>query len=123
VLSPPDVRVDLRVDAQPGQRGEGSRFRVHVKVENHGERAVRLLSRCWKLIDADHRVAELRGPCVAGQRPELLPGARYDFASTVHLATEWGSFEGNFRVLDAAGGLLEVEIERHMLSAAAPVLA
>lgn len=98
-----------------------SRFRLRVDLTNASSHSIRLLSRCWRLIDAEHRVAELRGPCVAGQRPELLPGTTYSFASEVQLNTEWGSLEGSFRVLDEDGALHEVELSRQVL--ARPVLA
>ncbi|MCH2102143.1 MAG: ApaG domain-containing protein [Planctomycetes bacterium] len=80
-----------------------------------------ILSRLWRLIDAEHRVTELRGHCVSGQRPELQPGVTYTFANEVQLASEWGSLEGSFRVLDETGVLHEIELDRRLL--ASPIMA
>lgn len=120
----PDLRVQVRVESLPAGVLTAARFRLRFEILNASSKPVRLLSRCWRLIDADHHQAELLGPCVSGQRPEIFPGARYSFSSEVQLATPWGSLEGSFRVLDADGSLHEVALERQMLAAVRePVLA
>ena len=119
--STPALEVQVRVEPLSAGAWAQNRFRLRVDLKNASSQSIRLLSRCWRLIDADHRVAELRGPCVSGQRPELHPGTRYTFASEVQLASEWGSLEGSFRVLDETGALQEIELGRQVL--ARPVLA
>jgi ApaG protein len=111
----PVLRVQVRVQALPAGVVSGSRFRLRFDIRNTSSNAVRLLSRRWRLIDADHHQVELLGQCVSGQRPEIFPDACYSFTSEVQLATAWGSLEGSFRALDADGGLIEVELERQML--------
>ena len=111
----PVLRVQVQVQALPAGVISGSRFRLRFDIQNASSNSVRLLSRRWRLIDADHHQVELLGQCVSGQRPEILPGACYSFTSEVQLATAWGSLEGSFRALDADGGLIEIDLERQML--------
>lgn len=111
----PVLRVQVQVQALSAGVMSGSRFRLRFDIRNASSNSVRLLSRRWRLIDADHHQVELLGQCVNGQRPEILPGACYSFTSEVQLATAWGSLEGSFRALDADGGLIEIDLERQML--------
>ena len=119
--STPALMVQVRAEPMSAGTWAESRFRLRVDLKNASSHSLLLLSRCWRLIDADHRVAELRGPCVSGQRPELQPATTYTFACEVQLASDWGSLEGAFRVLDETGALHEIEMERQVL--ARPVLA
>jgi ApaG protein len=111
----PVLRVQVRVQALPACAVGGTRFHLRFEIYNASSNPVRLLSRRWRLIDADHHQVELLGQCVSGQRPEIFPGASYRFTSEVQLTTAWGSLEGSFRALDADGGLIEIELERQML--------
>lgn len=111
----PVLRVQVQVQALPAGVVSGTRFRLRFEIRNASSNPVRLLSRRWRLIDADHHQVELLGECVSGQRPEIFPGACYSFTSEVQLTTAWGSLEGSFRALDADGSLIEIELERQML--------
>lgn len=112
----PDLRVQIAVQALAAGAQPGFRFRLIVELENADSQTIRLLSRRWRLIDADHRVVELRGACVADQRPALLPGASYAFATEIQLMTSWGSLEGELRVADEQDQLHELPLERWMLA-------
>lgn len=119
----PVLRVQVEVQALTAGVLSGSRFRLRFDIRNASSNPVRLLSRRWRLIDADHHQVELLGQCVAGQRPEIFPGACYSFTTEVQLTTAWGSLEGSFRAIDADGGLHEIELERQMLATpSVPVL-
>lgn len=112
----PALRVQVAVTPLPESAEGESVFRVAFELENASSQELRLMSRCWRLIDADHQVSELRGPCVLGQRPKLVPGAAYSFSCELRLATAWGSLEGAIFAVDAEGRLHECSLERQILA-------
>ena len=56
-------------------------FAYHVKIENHGEEPVRLLSRHWIITDGMGKEQEVRGPGVVGKQPRLRPGEAFEYTS------------------------------------------
>jgi ApaG protein len=75
----------------------------HVRVENGGTRAVRLLARRWTIIDGTGRTEEVSGDGVVGVQPLIAPGGAYDYVSGCPLATASGRMHGNY-VMQADDG-------------------
>lgn len=116
----PPVRVRVAA-AEPGHTG-GNRFRLQVEIRNPTSREIVVVSRHWRVIDADHRVTELRGPCLPDHRPRVAAGASFAFPTELRLATDWGSVEGVVHLLDENGALLAAPLERVVLAAPAAAL-
>ncbi|MEO1920733.1 MAG: Co2+/Mg2+ efflux protein ApaG [Sphingomonadaceae bacterium] len=68
----------------------------HVRVENHSDRAVQLLTRHWRITDAGGGVNLVEGEGVVGEQPVLRPGEAHDYVSGCPLPTPWGSMEGRY---------------------------
>lgn len=91
----------------------------HIRIENHGDGAVQLKTRHWRITDGRGRVAHVDGDGVVGEQPVLSPGATHDYVSGCPLTTPHGSMEGFYGFEDEDGEPLEVRIPFFPLSAPA----
>ncbi len=86
----------------------------HVRIENHGEETLQLISRYWRITDALGRTQEVSGPGVVGEQPVLSPGEAFEYTSGTPLGTDSGFMEGRYNMvrLDGpeAGAALEVAV-------------
>src|SRR3546814_19904310 len=51
----------------------------HVRVENHGDDTVQLISRHWRISDGRGQTSEVEGEGVVGEQPLIMPGGAYDY--------------------------------------------
>ncbi len=91
----------------------------HIRIENHSDEAVQLLTRHWKITDGRGNVSHVDGDGVIGEQPVLDPGGAHDYVSGCPLPTPSGSMEGHFRFIRADGGTFLAEIPRFALIAPA----
>ncbi len=91
----------------------------HIRIENHSDEAVQLLTRHWKITDGKGQVSHVDGDGVVGEQPVLEPGEAHDYVSGCPLPTPNGQMEGHFRFLHADGGTFLAEIPRFELLAPA----
>ena len=75
-------------------------FRYLLSFTNESARPVQLLSRRWKITDANGAVHEIAGEGVVGQQPVILPGAKYAYSSFCPLPTSCGKMEGEFTFIE-----------------------
>jgi ApaG protein len=105
------VRVDpdfLDKDSSPDK---GYYFWAYtVEIINRGERTVQLLSRHWRITDADGRTQEVRGPGVVGEQPTLEPGESFRYTSGAPLRTPSGIMLGWYEMEAEDGETFEVTI-------------
>jgi len=85
-------------------------FAYHVKIENHGEETVRLLSRHWIITDGMGKEQEVRGPGVVGKQPRLRPGEAFEYTSACPLSTQIGSMHGSYRMVTDGGESFDATI-------------
>ncbi|WP_077147322.1 Co2+/Mg2+ efflux protein ApaG [Sphingopyxis sp. KK2] len=81
----------------------------HVRIENHGETAVQLINRHWRIVDGHGLVSEVEGEGVVGEQPIIQPGGAFDYVSGCPLSTPEGSMIGSYD--------MEREDGEHMLIA------
>jgi ApaG protein len=81
-----------------------------VRIANHGDQTVQLLSRHWVITDASGRIEEVRGPGVVGEQPVLEPGEGFEYTSACPLTTSFGVMHGSYEMVTPAGERFEVEI-------------
>lgn len=113
------VTVELAVAVYPScSTPDGlASFRIRFDLRNTSASTLELQSRSWTLVDADHREVDLRGPCVPGQRPKLIPGATYSFSHEFRLVADWASLDGHFRLMDlGCGELMRLQLPRQILA-------
>ncbi len=108
---------DIRVTVQPVFLEEQSSPDDHqfvwayqVRIENLGDRTVRLRNRYWSITDAEGRTQEVRGPGVVGEQPLLRPGDSFEYTSGCPLTTPSGVMVGSYEMEAETGERIEVAI-------------
>jgi ApaG protein len=87
------------------------RWAYHVRIENNGPAPVKLLSRYWRITDAQGQIKEVRGPGVVGEQPVLQPGHAFEYQSWTPLTTPSGIMVGAYQMEERfSGELFDVAI-------------
>ncbi len=114
------VRVAVNFLPEQSRIEAGKWFWVyHIRIENHSDQVVQLLSRCWKITDGRGMVNEIEGEGVVGEQPVIAPGGSHDYVSGCPLTTPSGSMEGHYVLRREDGVLLEAAIPFFPLAAPA----
>ena len=85
-------------------------FIYTITINNESEETVQLISRHWKIMDAEGRREEVRGPGVVGDQPVLEPGESFEYSSGCPLPTPFGTMDGTYSMVDEAGTSFDVRI-------------
>lgn len=85
-------------------------FAYTITIANQGDEPVRLLSRHWRITDANNRVQEVRGEGVVGEQPLIASGESYRYTSGAMLETAVGTMEGSYTMISASGHDFEAPI-------------
>jgi ApaG protein len=91
----------------------------HIRIENHSDEPVQLLTRHWKITDGRGMVNHVDGDGVVGEQPVLKPGESHDYVSGCPLGTPSGMMEGQYRFIREDGSTFLAEIPRFKLVAPA----
>ena len=111
------VRVSVSFLPEQSDPARGRWFwAYHVRIENGGDAAVRLLARRWVITDGRGARHIVEGEGVVGEQPLIAPGDAYDYVSGCPLTTPSGAMAGSYRMADADGAPLDVAIPRFALS-------
>ena len=73
-------------------------FSYRIVIENNGEDAVHLQRRRWFIIDALGMNKEIEGEGVVGEKPVIMPGEAYEYASWCELSTDAGKMFGSYKM-------------------------
>ncbi|MDA0214446.1 MAG: Co2+/Mg2+ efflux protein ApaG [Planctomycetota bacterium] len=92
-------------------------FSYKVQMTNEGADRVRLVSRTWKIVDADGSHNEVNGPGVVGQHPDLAAGETFEYSSFCPLPTPWGTMEGHFLFEREDKSTFEAQVARFYFAA------
>ncbi len=79
-------------------------FAYHITLFNHNNFTVQLLSRKWKITDANFDVREVEGEGVVGRQPVLYPGDSHQYVSGCDFAAPLGKMEGIYIFENKATG-------------------
>lgn len=85
-------------------------FRYTIAITNRGEDAVQLISRHWRITDAEEQVQEVQGLGVVGEQPVIAPGQTYTYTSGAVLETQTGMMQGSYQMRAAGGELFDTPI-------------
>ena len=85
-------------------------FAYTIRVTNEGAEPVQLVSRHWIITDSNGKVEEVRGPGVVGQQPLLDPGESFEYTSACPLRTSFGTMQGTYQMVTAAGERFDARI-------------
>ena len=79
---PVTVRVSVSYLPEQSHPALGRWFwAYHVRIENHGDVAVQLISRHWRISDGRGQISEVEGEGVVGEQPLIAPGVENPLAS------------------------------------------
>ena len=81
-----------------------------VWIENQGHETVQLLSRTWRITNSKGVTQVVKGEGVVGEKPRILPGAVYHYASGTPLLTPSGIMEGLYHMKTKVGQNFDVII-------------
>lgn len=112
----------IRISAQPFFVPEQSDpeepryvFVYHVRIENQGETAARLLWRRWYIHDPVGGDSEVEGEGVVGEQPLVEPGEVYEYQSFTVLRAPNGFMEGHYQFQRPDGATFDAAIPRFLL--------
>ncbi len=81
-----------------------------IEIANLGTETAQLLSRYWRITDAEGKVQEVRGPGVVGEQPRLEPGEAFTYTSGVPLSTPSGIMVGWYQMRSETGELFTIDV-------------
>ncbi|HCS65772.1 MAG TPA: Co2+/Mg2+ efflux protein ApaG [Cellvibrio sp.] len=81
-----------------------------ITIANNSNVPAQLVSRHWRIIDANEKLQEVQGLGVVGEQPHLKPGESYTYTSGVILETETGIMEGTYHMRTDQGAMFDAPI-------------
>ena len=114
------IRVAVNFLPEQSRIDAGKWFWVyHIRIENHSEQMVQLLTRHWRITDGRGNVNFVDGDGVVGEQPVLRPGQSHDYVSGCPLPTAHGSMEGHYTFRRGDGSKVKAAIPFFPLAAPA----
>lgn len=107
------IKIDVVTRYLPEQSSPAENrfvFAYTITINNRGHDAVRLLSRHWRITDANNRVQEVRGEGVVGEQPLIAAGDSYTYTSGSMLETPVGTMEGSYQMIGNDGQRFDAPI-------------
>lgn len=95
------VSITVETFYQPAQSNPLSAeylFAYRITIENLQEVSVKLLRRCWHIIDSNGAYREVEGEGVVGQQPIIEPGSSYQYISACNLRSDMGKMHGFYQM-------------------------
>lgn len=112
------VRVSVSYLPDQSQPAQGQWFwAYHIRIENHGDQPVQLLTRHWVIRNNRGETQEVRGEGVVGEQPMIEPGSSFDYVSGCPMSTPSGTMEGSYRMVIGDGTSFDAVIPRFPLMA------
>lgn len=81
-----------------------------ITIANQGDVPAQLISRHWRITDANEKLQEVQGMGVVGEQPHLNPGESFTYTSGVILETETGLMEGTYHMRSDNGNMFDAAI-------------
>lgn len=91
-------------------------FSYTITITNTGSVPAQLISRHWKILDANDHRQEVSGLGVVGHQPLLKPGERFEYSSGTVMATPTGAMRGEYFFVAEDGTRFEVPIPEFSLA-------
>ncbi len=108
-----DIQIQVRTNYMETQSTPHERRYVYtytITIENKSDAPAQLISRHWRITDANEKLQEVQGIGVVGEQPHLKPGESYTYTSGVILETETGLMEGTYHMRSEAGDMFDAPI-------------
>lgn len=91
-------------------------FAYTITIRNEGDVATQLLTRHWRITDANGNVREVHGDGVIGEQPYLKPGEGFQYTSGAQLETSMGTMAGRYGMVDEEGRAFDAPIPEFLLT-------
>ena len=91
----------------------------HVTILNRRFETIQLMSRYWKIIDANGHIVEVEGEGVLGIQPVMKPGETFTYSSGTPLATPSGMMIGHYTMHSVNNAVLHVTVPSFSLDSTA----
>jgi ApaG protein len=112
------VTVTPEYSSERSAPDEGEYFWAYtIEILNLGKETVQLVSRHWKIVDANGRTEEVKGPGVVGEQPVLHHGERFEYTSGVPLKTPSGLMSGTYQMITEDGDDFDAVVPAFSLDA------
>jgi len=112
------ITVTPEYSSDRSEPGENEYFWAYtIEILNLGEEAVQLVSRHWKITDANGRTEEVKGAGVVGKQPVLKQGESFEYTSGVPLKTPSGLMSGTYQMVTEDGDDFDAEVPAFSLDA------
>ncbi|MCM2336807.1 MAG: Co2+/Mg2+ efflux protein ApaG [Pseudomonas sp.] len=112
-----DVEVATRyLDDQSEPEQDRFVFAYTIRIRNRGDVPARLLTRHWRITDANGQVQEVEGDGVVGEQPRLEPGEHFEYTSGAVLETALGTMQGRYGMVADDGTHFDAPIPAFTLS-------
>ena len=85
-------------------------FAYRVRLTNHSDQTMQLISRHWIITDSIGETNEVKGDGVIGQQPILQPGDQHEYMSGSHLKSPMGTMQGTYQMETPEGQAFDIEI-------------
>jgi ApaG protein len=105
------------IDNKSGVVGDLFIWAYHVRIDNKGEEAVKLVNRYWRIMDEKGTVQEVTGEGVVGEQPDIAPHASHQYSSGVHLRCPSGIMTGHYQMKLASGETFNAKVPSFSLDA------
>ncbi len=109
-----EVKPEFLPDQSAPEKGVFS-FAYTITITNTGEVPSQLISRHWRITDANGQVEEVKGLGVVGHQPLLRPGESFQYSSGCRLRTPSGTMHGSYCSVAVDGERFETEIPMFVL--------
>jgi len=87
------------IDSKSSSIGDLFMWAYHVRIENYSKQKIKLINRCWKIIDEKGFIQEVSGKGVIGEQPTINIDSSYQYSSGVHLRYPSGIMTGHYEML------------------------
>ncbi len=108
-----DIRITVEphfIEAQSNPIKSRFMWAYTVEIANLGVQSVQLVSRNWRIIDADGNIEDVNGEGVVGEKPMIAPSATFIYTSGCPLKTPSGMMSGSYIMIWDDGTAFEAQI-------------
>ena len=115
-----DVNVKVQaeyIEEQSRPENQQLVFAYTIRIENHGQENVQLLTRYWEIKESTGSTQVVEGEGVVGEQPTLAPGESYTYTSGAVIQSPPGTMHGHYTFESKDNGKqFEVEIPMFVLA-------
>lgn len=102
-----DIQITVDVSYQPQYSVPFSAeylFAYHIRITNHSNASIQVLSRQWFIQDGPVLKREVKGAGLVGKQPHIAPGHTHEYVSYCNLIHLFGQMQGRYEAISKQDG-------------------